>query len=136
MSAEGLDSSSKPSTLSKLVLPDAPPGDPPLHHVAVKYRESLEKVMAGQWLVVANGGLPSAAEAIIDFPLDRLPPLPDPSDPSFASRLEIVLKHQTQNERNELNEHHPFGIQLALLCCGPRMRKESARTRTADHGDL
>ena len=101
MSAEGLDQS-KPSTLSKLVLPDAPPGDPPLHHVAVKYRESLEKVMAGQWLVVANGGLPSAAEAIIDFPLDRLPPLPDPSDPSFASRLEIVLKHQTQNERNEL----------------------------------
>ena len=58
--------------------------------------------MAGQWLVVANGGLPAAAEAIIDFPLDRLPPLPDPSDPSFASRLEVVLRHSTQNERNEL----------------------------------
>ena len=116
MSAEGLDSS-KPSTLSKLVLPDAPPGDPPLHHVAVKYRESLEKVMAGQWLVVANGGLPAAAEAIIDFPLDRLPPLPDPSDPSFASRLEVVLKHSTQNERNELtrtNTHWPNTIIRAV----------------------
>ena len=86
--------------------------------------------MAGQWLVVANGGLPAAAEAIIDFPLDRLPPLPDPSDPSFASRLEVVLKHSTQNERNELTRTNitlsAFSSLYSAVVLGLRSRPASA----------
>ena len=90
MSADGLDNS-KPSTLSKLNLPDAPPGDPPLHHVAVKYREQLEKVLAGPWLVIATGGLPSAAESIVDFPPETRQASRGGSEARFdASLLEVI----------------------------------------------
>ena len=134
MSADGLDNS-KPSTLSKLNLPDAPPGDPPLHHVAVKYREQLEKVLAGPWLVIATGGLPSAAESIVDFPLDRLPPLPAVTDPSYPSRLEIFLKHQTQNARNELTRTNITlsafsSLYSAVALCCEKNRPELGRQIT------
>ena len=67
----------------RLVLPDMPPGDPPLQDTALRFRQDCEQLLAKHSLLgVARGEYPPRALAVEEnFPLELLPPL----DPSTAT---------------------------------------------------
>ena len=59
------------------VLPDMPPGDPPLQDTAITFRQDCEQQFAKAGLLsVAKGEWPARADAVEqNFPLHMLPPL-------------------------------------------------------------
>ena len=72
----------------RLVLPDMPPGDPPLQDTALRFRQDCEQLLAKHSLLgVARGEYPPRALAVEEnFPLELLPPL----DPSTATAKDMA----------------------------------------------
>ena len=77
------------------------PGESPRQHEGVQWWESTHTRFAAAGLVTtAKGGIPPAAERIIDVPLDSIPDLPS-DDPGYHRRRELRIRTQTQNAVNE-----------------------------------
>ena len=77
------------------------PGEDCLAHDAQLYQEQVEARFASRsLLVVAQGGSPPAADAIIDVDLAKLPSLPT-THRDFNRREEIRIKVETQNVANQ-----------------------------------
>ena len=77
------------------------PGEDCLAHDAKLYQEQVEaRFAARSLLVVAQGGSPPAADAIIDIDLSKLPPLPE-SHRDFNRREEVRIRIGTQNTANQ-----------------------------------
>ena len=69
-----------PSRLAQhrsLTLPVMPPGDPPLQHDAIQFKQTVDALFAGaQLLSVMQGEYPPRAQSLREnFPIDMLPPL-------------------------------------------------------------
>ena len=82
------------------VLPDMPPGDPPLQDTAITFRQDCEHQFAKAGLLgVAKGEWPARADAVEqNFPLHMLPPLaPTASAKEVQDRIAI----QIRNDRND-----------------------------------
>ena len=94
-----IQSSSKSG--GRLVLPDMPPGDPPLQDTALRFRQDCEQQLAKHSLLgVARGEYPPRALAVEEnFPLELLPPL----DPSTATAKDMAHRVQLEirNRRND-----------------------------------
>ena len=76
------------------------PGENVHAHAATQYKEAAEaRFAARNLLVVANGGTPAAARAIVDVDLRELPELPvDNRD--YSRRLETRIKIKATNAAN------------------------------------
>ena len=61
-----------------IVLPDMPPGDPPLQHDAIQYRQTIDTIFAGAGVLgVIGGNWPTEAMTVEEnFPIHLLP-VPD-----------------------------------------------------------
>ena len=83
MASDRDESQSSGRSGGRLVLPDMPPGDPPLQDTALRFRQDCEQLLAKHSLLgVARGEYPPRALAVEEnFPLELLPPL----DPSTAT---------------------------------------------------
>ena len=80
----------KPSTLS---LPDVP-ADQPLLHDAIAFREKMDDILSQLGLLGIAGGADSLRiAALIDYPIDELPPLV-PTAHDYAARAESRLNTQ------------------------------------------
>ena len=99
------DAGSAPSSKSTLSnKDDIPqyPGEDVHAHAATQYREAVEARLATRGLlVVANGGMPATATAIVDVDLSRLPMLPV-TDRDYSRRLETRIKIEAANSANAL----------------------------------
>ena len=104
----------------RLVLPDMPPGDPPLQDTALRFRQDCEQLLAKHSLLgVARGEYPPRALAVEEnFPLELLPPL----DPSTATAKDVAYRMQLEI-RNRRNDQLRFAVhweQLSKMvgrCC-------------------
>ena len=76
------------------------PGENVHAHAATQYKEAAKaRFAARNLLVVANGGTPAAARAIVDVDLTELPELPvDNRD--YSRRLETRIKIKATNAAN------------------------------------
>ena len=85
-----------------VVLPDMPPGDPPLQHDAIQYKQTVDALLAGHSLLgVMQGEYPPRAKSLKEnFPLDMLPPL-DATAPNYARQLESRMVLEIENRRND-----------------------------------
>ena len=93
---------SEASGMSKTTPQDFPqcPGDDVHAHAATVYIEGVEARWAARGLlVVANGGTPAAAKAIVDIDLSELPELPA-GHRDYNRRIETRIKIKTQNHSN------------------------------------
>ena len=88
-----------------VVLPDMPPGDPPLQHDAIQYRQNVDTIFAGAGLLgTAHGGWPTEALTVEEnFPLHLLPvPNAATMSPSaYAKAVEKYALHEIRNRRND-----------------------------------
>ena len=82
------------------VLPDMPPGDPPLQDTAITFRQDCEQQFAKAGLLgVAKGEWPARADAVEqNFPLHMLPPL---SATASAKEVQDRIAIQIRNDRND-----------------------------------
>ena len=83
-----------------VTLPDMPPGDPPLQHDAIQYKQTVDTLLAGSALLgVMQGEYPPRALSLKEnFPLDMLPPL-DATASDYARRLESRYALEIENRR-------------------------------------
>ena len=56
---------------------------------------------------IAHGEEPAPAKALIDFPLESIPPLPE-DHPRYESRLETRIKYEAQNAANQVQRYNIF----------------------------
>ena len=92
----------KPSTLS---LPDVP-ADQPLLHDAIAFREKMDDILSQLGLLGIAGGADSLRiAALIDYPIDELPPLV-PTAHDYAARAESRLKMMVTNAENETKRYN------------------------------
>ena len=76
------------------------PGEDVHAHAATQFLEAVEARWAARGLlVVANGGSPAAAKAIVDVDLALLPALP-PTHRDFNRREEARIKVMASNSAN------------------------------------
>ena len=82
------------------VLPDMPPGDPPLQDTAITFRQDCEQRFAKAGLLgVAKGEWPARADAVEqNFPLHLLPPLPATAT---AKEVQDRIAIEIRNDRND-----------------------------------
>ena len=96
------DRTDPPSGKSRVdcVLPDMPPGDPPLQDTAITFRQDCEQRFAKAGLLgVAKGEWPAQADAVEqNFPLHLLPPL---TATASAKEVQDRIAIQIRNDRNE-----------------------------------
>ena len=98
-------SGAKQLSKSSIELPPFP-GEEPLSHAAAQWREAVEsRLAAAQLLGVAEGGLPPAAEQIIDYPLDQIPELPA-EHRDHERRRETRIAKLLENKVKEHKRHH------------------------------
>ena len=133
--------SHRENTLSGLSSHDAFPqfpGENVQSHAATQYKEAAEaRFAARNLLVVANGGKPAAARAIVDVDLTELPELPV-SNKDYSRRLETRIKIKAANAANAQKR---LQITLeawteiyTLLSCSrpqPRSRRQCSRATSS-----
>ena len=95
---DSLSSSGK--SRADCVLPDMPPGDPPLQDTAITFRQDCEQRFAKAGLLgVAKGEWPARADAVEqNFPLHLLPAL---TASATAKELQHRIAIQLRNDRND-----------------------------------
>ena len=91
---------SKLTQREKVTLPDMPPGDPPLQHDAIQYKQTVDAMLAGAGILgVARGEYPPRAISLAEnFPIDMLPPI-DQTAPDYARQMERRLSYEIENRR-------------------------------------
>ena len=88
-----------------IVLPDMPPGDPPLQHDAIQYRQTVDTIFAGAGVLgVIGGNWPTEAMTVEEnFPIHLLP-VPDAATMSasaYAKAVEKIQLYEIKNRRND-----------------------------------
>ena len=78
------------------------------HHKTEWWQQLLVRMSAVPGLTqIAHGEEPAPAKALIDFPMDSIPLLPE-DHPRYESRLETRLKYEAQNAANQVQRYNIF----------------------------